>query len=108
MGAPKGENSDSQHEDQPEHSAVDVHHGEYEAARDPDSRDHDADADLALILFRSLTIVTAIAAIMCMVVNLVSLLRSFRWHLDVSLFTFFSFSFFSPSLIPTLLHPETP
>ncbi|CAM6086614.1 unnamed protein product [Calypogeia fissa] len=65
-----------------DHAAVDVPHnrGDYHEVRDPDERERDANVDLALILFRTLTIVTAVSAIMCMVVNLVSLLRSFRYH----------------------------
>lgn len=83
MGASKGENSDQGYEAAPEQTAVDVHHGDYERARDPSDRDHDADVDLALILFRSLTVVTAIAAILCMIVNFVSILRTFRLHFDI-------------------------
>lgn len=82
MTVGEGENSDAHHGVPPDHRAVDVpQQGEYQQMRDPDERERDANTDLALIMFRTLTVLTAISAIACLVVNLVSLLRSFRWQL---------------------------
>ncbi|KAL2620886.1 hypothetical protein R1flu_001091 [Riccia fluitans] len=70
---------------QPQHH-VDV--GEYHPpGPDPDdeldenSRTDTMDA--ALLMFRALTLITVVSALMCMIVNLVSLLRTFRWRVEI-------------------------
>ncbi|KAG6543018.1 hypothetical protein Mapa_015514 [Marchantia paleacea] len=64
---------------------VDV--GDYRHTHDPDD-DWDEpprseSMDAALLMFRALTLITALSALTCMVVNLVSLLRSFRWKVEI-------------------------
>jgi hypothetical protein len=85
MAGGKGEYSEVNHPPPPHDHPVDVHGGDYHPVRDPDEREHDADMDLAMVMLRSLTIITCIAAVMCMVVNAVSLARSFRWQFYVSI-----------------------